>query len=47
MKLKRLEDNKIIEILDENAAKRFLGYPDLFEEIKEAGEPKTKGKKEE
>lgn len=35
MKFKRIQDDTIIEVKDENAIKRFQGYPDLFEEIKE------------
>ena len=35
MKFRNLENNEIIEIKDENKIKKFQGYPDLFEEIKE------------
>lgn len=40
MKFKDLTNNQIIEIEDENKIKKFQGYPDLFEEIKEIEKPK-------
>lgn len=40
MKFKEKSSNKIIEVKDKAAIKRFQGYPDLFEEIKEQKEVK-------
>lgn len=42
MKFRKLEDNTIIEIQDKNRIKKFQGYPDLYEEIKEEKEQKDK-----
>ena len=52
MKFKDITSNKIIEVKDETKIKKFQGYPDLFEEIKEVKaikevktEKETKNKK--
>lgn len=48
MKFRRIQDNTIVEVTDKLAIARYQGYPDLFEEIKEAKEvkdTKTKNKK--
>lgn len=47
MKFREISNNRIIDVKDTTAIKRFQGYPDLFEEIKEVKEPKIKSKKEE
>lgn len=45
MKFKRISDGALLNVADETAIKRFQGYPDMFEEIKEV-EVKTETKAE-